>query len=158
MIKPRADYLLTRFSSQADSTLGILSVAGGSPRGFLCFTLEDEHREEKVPGETRIPAGTYRILLRNAGGMHAKYSERYEFHQGMLHLQDVPNFEWIYIHTGNTDDHTEGCILLGDSCSQNISQNGFVGKSVAAYERIYPDMARLINTGVEVYLTIIDQG
>ena len=52
-----------RFSSQSDSTLGILfDVTDG--RKFLCFTLEDEAREVKVKGETRIPAGTYKLKLR----------------------------------------------------------------------------------------------
>ena len=46
-----------RFSSQSDSTLGLLfDVTNG--REFLCYTIEDEARETKVMGETRIPAGT----------------------------------------------------------------------------------------------------
>ena len=47
-----------RFSSQSESTLGMLfDVTNG--KKFLCFTLEDEARETKVKGETRIPAGIY---------------------------------------------------------------------------------------------------
>ena len=52
-----------RFSSQNDSTLGLLfDVTDG--RKFLCFTLEDEARDTKVMGETRIPAGIYDLKLR----------------------------------------------------------------------------------------------
>ena len=48
-----------RFSSQKDSTNGLLfDVTDG--RKFLCYTLEDEHREEKEYGETRIPSGSAR--------------------------------------------------------------------------------------------------
>ena len=51
-----------RYSSQKDSTLGMLfDVTKG--RKFLCFTLEDEARRTKVKGETRIPAGTYKLKI-----------------------------------------------------------------------------------------------
>ena len=49
-----------RFSSQNESSLGVLfDVTEG--RKFLCFTLEDEARNVKVSGETRIPSGTYKL-------------------------------------------------------------------------------------------------
>ena len=54
---------LKRFSSQSDTTLGLLFVDGE----FECFTLEDEYREEKVKGEPTIPAGTYKIEKREDG-------------------------------------------------------------------------------------------
>ena len=92
-----------RFSSQKDSTNGILfDVTEG--RKFLSYTLEDEYRKEKVAGETRIPAGTYKITLRTTGGFHGRYEKKYgQMHKGMLWVRDVPNFEYILIHTGNTD-------------------------------------------------------
>ena len=49
-----------RVSSALDSTSGLLfDVTNG--RKFLCYTLEDEYRNEKVMHETRVPAGTYTI-------------------------------------------------------------------------------------------------
>ena len=42
---------------------------------FTCETLEDEYREVKVEGETRIPAGTYEIKLRTEGRMNERYCE-----------------------------------------------------------------------------------
>ena len=54
-----------RISSQKDSTSGILFDVVNGKRNFLCYTLEDEQRDVKVWGETRIPAGTYEIKLRN---------------------------------------------------------------------------------------------
>ena len=96
-----------RFSSQEDSTSGLLFEIGDLGRKFLCYTLEDERRALKVKGETRVPAGTYKIKLRKEGGFHSRYSKKYgSMHKGMLWLQDVPGFEWILIHTGNTDEHT----------------------------------------------------
>lgn len=80
----------------------------------MCYTLEDEYQALKVKGETRIPAGVYEIKFRKKGGLHAKYNKKYpDIHRGMLHITDVPNFEHILIHTGNTDEHTAGCLIVG---------------------------------------------
>jgi len=145
-----------RFSSGVDSTLGALFDTTNGRR-FLAFTLEDERREIKIVGETRIPAGTYEIKLRTTGGFHSRYTRRYgDFHKGMLHVQNVPNFEYILIHTGNTDEDTMGCLLVGDTSQQNITQEGFVGSSGNAYQRIYPDIADHLVDGGEVQITYID--
>ena len=98
-----------RISSQKDSTNGILFDVT-EERKFLCYSLEDEHREEKLKGETRIPAGTYNVTLRTVGGFNSRYEKKYgNMHKGMLWVRDVPGFEYILIHTGNTDEHTAGC-------------------------------------------------
>ena len=134
-----------RFNSQSDSTNGLLfDVTNGTK--FLCYTLEDEKRDVKVMSETRIPAGKYKILLRKEGGFHARYTKKYgSMHKGMLHVQEVPNFKWILIHTGNTDEHTAGCLILGDSQENNtLVKNGFIGKSTQAYKRIYPPIAKAL--------------
>jgi|TARA_R110001606_G_scaffold14373_3_gene60818 hypothetical protein len=135
-----------RFSSQKDSTNGILFDITNGKRTFLCYTLEDEHRDDKVAGETRIPSGTYKITLRTVGGFHGRYEKKYgEMHKGMLWVRDVPNFEYILIHTGNTDEHTAGCLLVGDSQQANFgSSDGFVGSSTQAYKRIYPSIAKAL--------------
>lgn len=99
-----------RFNDTGDATLSIIRIDGK----FECYGLEDEHRDVKVMGETRIPNGTYTIKLRTEGRLHNKYKLRYpDFHEGMLHLQDVPNFTWILIHQGVNDEHTGGCLLVG---------------------------------------------
>jgi hypothetical protein len=146
-----------RFSSQEDSTNGILfDVTEG--RKFLAYTLEDEHRDEKVMGETRVPAGTYKITLRKVGGFHGRYEKKYgSMHKGMLWVREVPGFEYILIHTGNTDEHTAGCLLVGDSQQNNaIKSDGFVGSSTQAYKRIYPPIAAALEAGEEVTITYTD--
>ena len=147
-----------RFSSQVDCTHGILFEVNDLGRQFLCYTLEDEQRALKVKGETRIPAGTYKVELRKEGGFHARYDKKYPgIHRGMLHITDVPGFEYILIHTGNTDEHTAGCLIVGDSQENNlILRDGFVGKSVNAYKRIYPAIAKAIDQGEEVEIKYID--
>ena len=142
-----------RISSGSDSTNGILLDKTNNK--FLAYTLEDEYRDEKKFGETRIPEGTYKLGLRKVGSYHTKYSKRFsDIHIGMLHVLDVPNFEYILIHCGNTDEHTAGCLLVGDSQENNqITKDGFIGKSTQAYKRIYPDIANAIDCGEEVTIT-----
>jgi len=152
-----------RFSSGTDSTNGMLleiDKHASAPhaegyrckRTFLAYTLEDEYRKDKVYGETRIPNGTYKLALRTVGGYNEKYKRRFpDFHVGMLHVTDVPNFEYILIHCGNTDEHTAGCLLVGDSQENNqITKNGFIGKSTQAYKRIYPRIAEALTRGEKV--------
>tara|TARA_R110002020_G_scaffold96958_1_gene231616 strand:+ start:6912 stop:7397 length:486 start_codon:yes stop_codon:yes gene_type:complete len=139
-----------RFSDSKDSTNGLLfEIDKTGDKKFLCYTLEDERRDKKVAGETRIPEGTYEIQIRSTGGYHNRYSERFsDFHIGMLHIIGVPDFDYILIHCGNTDEDTAGCLLLGDSQENNkVKKNGFVGKSTQAYERIYPQIALALKSG-----------
>jgi hypothetical protein len=143
-----------RFNDGEDSTNGLLFINGK----FECYTLEDEHRDSKVRGETRIPAGEYDIKLRKEGGFHAKYSKRFsDIHDGMLHIVDVPGFEYILIHAGNTDEHTAGCLLVGDSQeNNNLIKDGFIGKSTQAYKRVYKKVIEAINNGEDVVISYTD--
>ena len=148
-----------RYSSQSDSTNGALFIENDDlSLDFLCYTLEDEYRKEKVRSETRIPKGKYEIKLRKEGGFHTKYSKRFpDIHIGMLHIIDVPNFEYILIHCGNTDEHTAGCLLVGDSQENNIlKKDGFIGSSTQAYKRIYPKISKKLEEGEKVFIEYID--
>ena len=146
-----------RFNKEEDSTNGILFDITNE-RKFLCYTLEDESREEKVYGETCIPEGEYCINFRREGGYHAKYDKRFaDIHMGMLEVCDVPNFKYILIHCGNTDEDTAGCLLVGDTQENNdIKKNGFIGKSTAAYMRLYPSIAKALKDGEEVTISYRD--
>ena len=148
---------ILRISSESDSSSGLVFDITDE-RKFLCYSLEDEYRNDKVMHETRVPAGTYQIQLRKVGGFNARYAKKYgDFHKGMLHVQDVPGFEYILIHTGNTDEHTSGCLIVGDSQENNqLMKNGFIGKSVQAYKRIYTPIAEALENGEEVTITYVD--
>ena len=142
----KLDVVRTQFGE--DATNGMLFINGV----FECFTLEDEVRNVKVHSETAIPLGEYEIKLRTEGGFHTKYTSRYgSMHKGMLWLQDVPGFTWMLIHTGNTDQHTAGCLLLGET-QQDLDKgkDGFVGGSGDAYKKAYPKIAKAILNGEKV--------
>ena len=151
-------YEVLRVSSQKDSTSGLLFEVDNGKRTFLCYTIEDEQRDVKVWGETRIPAGTYQLELRTEGGFHNRYKSRYgDWHKGMIWVKDVPGFEWILWHTGNTDESTAGCLILGNSQESNIvKKDGFVGSSRDAYKFVYPRVVAAIESGIRVNVEYID--
>lgn len=137
-----------RYNSDRDHSNGLSLVNGR----FECYTLEDEYRTQKVYGETRIPDGEYQVKFRTEGGFHNRYRAKYgAWHEGMLELQDVPNFTYVLIHKGNDDDDTAGCILVGTS---NDWGSNWIGSSTQAYERLYPKVRNALNSGEEVVLKI----
>jgi len=151
----RMKLTVVRTQFGTDATNGLLFIDGL----FECYTLEDQYQAVKVMHETCIPEGTYNIKFRKTGGFHAKYSERYKnAHYGMLHIQDVPNFTYILIHTGNTDEHTSGCLIVGETQQDlEVSKDGFVGSSTVAYKKMYAKVAGQLLQGKPVsieYTTI----
>ena len=139
---------VVRYNTKADYTDGLLFVNNK----FECYTLEDEARTVKVYGETCIPDGTYPIKLRTVGGFNDRYLKKFgsDFHKGMLWVKDVPNFEYILIHIGNTDDDTAGCLLVGTTADKN---KGFIGASTGAYKDLYPKVLEALQRGEEVNIT-----
>ena len=138
-----------------DATNGLLFVNGV----FECYTLEDQYQAVKIINESCIPEGTYDIKFRTVGGFHEKYKKRYgNEHYGMLHLQDVPNFTYILIHAGNTDESTSGCLIVGETQQDlDLSDDGFIGHSGVAYSKLYKKVAKELLLGKSVtieYTTI----
>lgn len=79
------------YSDVKDKNINILS------KGYLCDTLEDKFRGndlkgKKVYGETCIPEGIYQIKM--------TYSNK--FKKELPELLNVPYFEGIRIHKGNS--------------------------------------------------------
>lgn len=124
--------LVRRYTSNANTTLSLVTVDGE----FLVHGLEDEYRVEKVKHQTRIPAGKYNITVRKEGGFNARYTKKFgKFHEGMLWVRGVPNFEYILIHVGNTEKDTSGCLLVGSGVS--IAKVMSITRSVRAYKKFY---------------------
>ena len=142
---------LTRYGHGRESTAGLLFLDDQ----FFCHTCEDEYRPDKVSGKTRIPNGVYEIKLRDAGGMNERYRERFAFHRGMLHLQDVPDFEWIYLHIGNTHKHTEGCILVGYTGVKSGDEYRIVN-SEQAYIDLYQKIVARIDHE-QVFINVVSE-
>lgn len=100
--------LLKRHEPGITCTIGKLWV-DGEP---FCETLEDLPHATKIEGETRIPAGIYKVALTESPS--AKAGKLWSPYSGNLPLiENVPGFEGVRIHAGNTDRDTRGCILVG---------------------------------------------
>lgn len=105
---------LIRDQFTGKSTGGVLYIDGD----FFCYTLEDKDRQvettgEKVYGKTAIPRGVYKVIV-NLSPKFQRYYPR---------LLDVPGYQGVLIHEGNTDADTEGCILVGMSRGKDIIHN-----------------------------------
>lgn len=93
-----------------DYTIGRMYLNGA----LFCNTLEDrvvdknkngrfDGKEKKVAGESAIPYGTYKVTVDKSP----------KFKRELPRLHDVPHFDGILIHRGNTAKDTAGCILVG---------------------------------------------
>jgi hypothetical protein len=130
------------------STIGELYI----DTHWQCYTLEDKMREKfdqekhlwiwrhefKIPAMTAIPSGHYQVIV--------DFSNRYQ--RPMPHILNVPDFEGIRIHPGNTAQDTEGCILLGRG-----KQPDFVTHSRDAFNEFYEKLNHGLEQG-KVFLTI----
>lgn len=138
---------LYRYFDSGKATSGLLFIDGQ----FQCYVLEDTFRSVKVKGETRIPEGTFEIKLRTEGTHHVEYAKKFPSdHVGMLHLQDVPKFQFILIHIGNGIKDTDGCLLVGNQ----ISKAGTLIDSTEAYKELYKKIAPILKKGDKVTIEI----
>lgn len=146
---------LLRVNDNGDSTIGSLY----RETQFAGYTLEDEHRDIKIKGETRIPAGRYKLVLRKVlSGMTQRYRKRYPWFTWHIMLQDVKTHKYVYIHSGSFESHTDGCILVGWTQSANIGDNGSITESRHYYERLYKEIVPLLESDTdEVYINIHDE-
>lgn len=116
-------------------TISPLSIDGNR----ICEVLEDEDRglkqtdsldvilSKKIKGKTAIPVGTYEIKI--------TYSPRFKKYLPLLIA--VPGFDGVRIHSGNTAEDTEGCILCGKNTEVGKVTNSrfWTGKVIEAIEK-----------------------
>ena len=88
---------LIRTEVSPDGTFGWL-YAGG-----LQFATCEDDWKDNAPNESCIPAGTYKIHRT----VYVKHG--YE----TFEIAGVPNRTRILIHPGNSEEDTQGCILVG---------------------------------------------
>ena len=107
---------------------------------FFCFSIEDAARTTKIKGETCIPLGTYSLALRHSPRFSPKFNHE------MIWVQNVPGYEYILIHTGNTVSDTEGCLILGKSIGTLKGNDGVVRDAVLTSKPTY----------LEFYASVVD--
>lgn len=130
---------LKRIALRSTYTIGKLYIDDA----YFCDTLEDTVRdtnksgkfdngEQKIKGKTAIPYGTYEIKW--------TYSPRFKKYTPQL--MNVPSFEGIRVHAGNTSADTEGCLILGEN-----KQVGKVLNSRATIKKFYPIIKEACSNG-----------
>ena len=123
---------IKRLHKTKNSTIGEMTIDGK----FECYTLEDIERDVKIKCETAIPKGTYKVIINKSN----------RFKKLLPLVLNVPNFEGIRIHPGNTNHDTEGCILVGITRSKD-----FIGQSRKAFNSLFKKMK---DSKEEISLTI----
>jgi len=134
---------LQREQSANGWTLGKLAVDGR----FQCYTCEDVVRPagEKIYGQTAIPAGRYRVIVTRSD----RFSRMAGREVRLPLLVGVIGFEGIRIHSGNTAEHTEGCILPGTGHNARG-----VTDSVAAFTLLMAMIEAAQASGEQVWIEI----
>lgn len=115
--------VVRRLYKGENSIIGEMTVDGA----FECFTLEDVERPVKIKGETAIPKGTYKVIINQSN----------RFKRLLPLLLNVPGFEGVRIHSGNTNHNTEGCILVGQTRHKE-----FIGQSRKAFNKLFAKMQK----------------
>ena len=123
-------------------TIGKLYIDGV----YFCDTLEDKNRdvdkngifnngEKKVYGKTCIPFGTYKVIL----SMSSKFKKILPL------LLNVPQFDGIRIHSGNADEDSSGCILVGINDTK-----GRISKSTITLNSLMTKLSKADNITIEI--------
>lgn len=151
--------LIDRKWKKEDYTIGKLYV----DNVFFSNTLEDKDRglssnmsledikKKKKTGETAIPAGTYKVRMDISSPRFSKSNWYVKNCNGarMPRLKDVPGYDGVLIHCGNSAKDTEGCILVGKN-----DVKGMVTKSKDYFLKLYNIMYTAYKKGENIEITI----
>ena len=116
---------LKRIALRSEYTIGKLYVDGE----YVCDTIEDAVRdldkdgkfangEVKIPGKTAIPYGRYEITMKVKSPKYSnfsKYSWAKKYDGYLPRLLNVPHFDGVLIHVGNSALDSEACVLVGEN-------------------------------------------
>lgn len=139
---------------KGDYTVGFLTENSGR---FRSFCIEDTWRAQKVFGETRIPAGLYQLkihaaetplTLKNRLAYNTPSNNWFKFH---IEVMGIPGYGDVFIHSGNDDSHTEGCLLpnyVVDSSAPDMPGS----KSIIAVEAFYKLAYPILESGSDTIL------
>ena len=141
------ELLLQRLSHTDTLTTSALFVG----HELYALVPEDPPQDVKVKHHTRIPAGRYRLTLEDSPKFTPKYGHL------MLTVCDVPGFEGIRIHKGNSPADTSGCILPNAQAMINPDKDDTFYMSGTAYDALYHEVGTFLEQGGEVWITVRDE-
>jgi len=150
--------VIQRLIQNYNSTVGAMFIDAQ----LFGYTLEPRSQPEKIPGITRIPAGSYEIKFTKDTPMTNRYFEKFGL-RGIPELQEVPGgFKQIYIHIGNFFSDTQGCFLIGSIVNMakdqaDNSQCYKVLNSTSTYKLLHAKIEKEIEKGNEVWCNVFNE-
>ena len=120
-------------------------------RGLISSMSPEEIKKNKKAGETAIPTGTYKVRMDILSPRFSKSNWYIKNCNGarMPRLKDVPGYDGVLIHCGNSAKDTEGCILVGKN-----DVKGMVTKSKDYFLKLYNIMYAAYKKGENIEITI----
>jgi hypothetical protein len=151
------ELIVRRIALKDSYTIGFLYIDGK----YFCDTLEDATRdynrdgdlndgcEGKICGHTSIPYGKYEISLEVMSPSFCIKSS-YLWCGGYLpRLLNVPHFDGILIHAGNSAEDSAGCLLVGEN-----KVKGRLVNSMATLKKLYAVLKSADAKGEQIWITI----
>ena len=128
---------------------------------FKSWILEDTHHDTKIAGATRIPAGFYELKLKKEDTPltikhRAAYQTKwFKANPGWFHVEvtGIANYSGVYLHSGNDDAHTLGCLLPAYSLDMSLANNQ-TSKSLLAVDDFYSIVHPLLWKGTKCFIEI----
>lgn len=157
------ELILDRVAKRESYTIGHLYIIDKNGKEVkFCDTLEDtdrgltsrmgllEIRDKKVFGETAIPTGTYDIDMKSPSPRFGAQPFYKKVCSGRVpRLVDVPGYQGVLIHVGNTARNTHGCILVGEN-----KRKGEVINSKETFIKLYNYLKKASSGGDRITITI----
>lgn len=147
------EILVRRIAKRPTYTIGRMYIDGE----YVCDTLEDtdrglkqsmpleEIKKKKIYGKTAIPTGTYKVTMDVVSPKFKNKTWAKPYEGKLPRLLDVPGYEGVLIHPGNTADSTNGCVLTGI--------NSVVGK-VMNSQATFKKVMAILTKGTDITITI----
>lgn len=138
---------LWREATIIDTTFARLEINGATE----CYTLEDKLRE--IPGKpvsqwklknaTAIPAGVYDLAIRSSP----------RFGPETIWLKNVPGYDYVEVHGGNSDLDTDGCLIVGDQIDRK-TRRIFGAKTRGVLDQLKAKLVPMLKSGQRVQIEI----
>jgi len=150
-----------RYSDNTKSTQGLFFEKNEETKKltFFSHSLEDEHRDIKVSGETRIPAGFYELKIRKEETVltlkhRQTYGSWFQYH---IEITGIKGFSRVYVHALNHESETDGCLGLGDTQNNHMIEADNMQRSIQAVKRWYQKVYPHLDSGKRAWIEIRDE-
>lgn len=154
------NFTLLRYSKANNSSQSLLfvrnSISDGQPL-FFSHVIEDDDTGAK--GDKRIPSGTYTLKIHASETPKTLiFRKAWPWFTFFIEVVGIPGFDLVFVHSGNDQKDTEGCLLLNDVMGNNSIQVEKEGSlSNQACKRFYDLVYPMLEKGEKITITVKDE-